>query len=74
MKAVILAGDYGTLFRQPVFVQLRKYLPDSFRVAGALVGAGGIMRRVLPSACFPALPSVMLAYEIDVIRACVRAR
>ncbi|HSI08247.1 MAG TPA: lipopolysaccharide biosynthesis protein RfbH [Rariglobus sp.] len=64
----------GNLLRQPVFVQLKKDRPDSFRVVGDLAGADEIMHRALFLGTYPGLTPAMIAYEIEVIRAYVRSR
>jgi CDP-6-deoxy-D-xylo-4-hexulose-3-dehydrase len=63
----------GNLLRQPVFVQLKKDRPESFRVAGDLAGADEIMHRALFLGTYPGLTGAMLDYEINVIRDFVKA-
>lgn len=58
----------GNLLRQPVFVQLKKDRPDSFRVVGHTDGADEIMRSALFLGTYPGLTKEMLEYEIQVIR------
>ena len=58
----------GNLLRQPVFVQLRKDRPDSFRVVGEMTGADQIMNSAIFLGTYPGLTSAMLAHEIAVIR------
>ena len=64
----------GNLLRQPVFVQLKKDRPESFRVVGDLAGADEIMHRALFLGTYPGLTPAMLAHEIEVIHAFVRSR
>jgi CDP-6-deoxy-D-xylo-4-hexulose-3-dehydrase len=45
----------GNLTKQPVFHQLRKERPDSFRVIGTLVGADDLMERALFVGVYPGL-------------------
>ena len=45
----------GNLTKQPVFHQLRKERPDSFRVIGALGGADDLMERALFVGVYPGL-------------------
>jgi CDP-4-dehydro-6-deoxyglucose reductase, E1 len=63
----------GNLLRQPVFVQLEKDRPESFRVVGSLDGADEIMNRGLFLGTYPGLSQAMLDYEIAVIRDFVRS-
>ncbi len=63
----------GNLLRQPVFVQLKKDRPDSFRVVGELAGADEIMNSAIFLGTYPGLTPAMLRYEIDVIRDFVRS-
>ena len=58
----------GNLLRQPVFVQLKKDRPDSFRVIGDLAGADTIMHTALFLGTYPGLTTEMLDQEIAVIR------
>jgi CDP-6-deoxy-D-xylo-4-hexulose-3-dehydrase len=58
----------GNLIRQPVFVQLRKDRPESFRVATTLDGADAIMNTALFLGTYPGLTREMLDYEIDTVR------
>jgi CDP-6-deoxy-D-xylo-4-hexulose-3-dehydrase len=62
----------GNLLRQPVFVQLRKDRPDSFRVVGEMTGADEIMNQAIFLGTYPGLTKEMMDYEIGVIRAFVR--
>jgi CDP-6-deoxy-D-xylo-4-hexulose-3-dehydrase len=64
----------GNLLRQPVFVQLRKDRPDSFRVVGEMTGADAIMSQAIFLGTYPGLTKEMMDYEIDTIRAFVRDR
>ncbi len=57
----------GNLLRQPVFVQLRKDRPDSFRIAADLTGADALMNTALFLGTYPGLSSAMLDYELQVI-------
>ena len=45
----------GNLTKQPVFCQLRKERPDSFRVIGNLGGADDLMERALFVGVYPGL-------------------
>jgi CDP-6-deoxy-D-xylo-4-hexulose-3-dehydrase len=63
----------GNLLRQPVFVQLRKDRPDSFRIVGEMKGADEIMNQALFLGTYPGLSKEMLDYEIEVIRNFVRS-
>jgi CDP-6-deoxy-D-xylo-4-hexulose-3-dehydrase len=58
----------GNLLRQPVFAQLKRDRPESFRVVGALDGADEIMNRGIFLGTYPGLSSAMLEYEIATIR------
>lgn len=58
----------GNLLRQPVFVQLKKDRPDSFRVVGEMTGADEIMNSAIFLGTYPGLTPEMLRYEIQVIR------
>ena len=62
----------GNLLRQPVFVQLKKDRPQSFRVVGNFAGADEIMNRALFLGTYPGLTPAMLDYEIETIRAFVK--
>lgn len=64
----------GNLLRQPVFVQLKKDRPQSFRVVGSMIGADQIMNHALFLGTYPGLTTDMLAYKIQVIRDFVRSR
>jgi len=64
----------GNLLRQPVFVQLRKDRPDSFRVAGDLSGADALMNTALFLGTYPGLSRAMLDYEIEIIHQFARAK
>ncbi|HVZ63781.1 MAG TPA: lipopolysaccharide biosynthesis protein RfbH [Lacunisphaera sp.] len=64
----------GNLLRQPVFVQLRKDRPQAFRVVGTQPGADEIMHRALFLGTYPGLTAAMLNYELETIRAFVRAK
>jgi CDP-6-deoxy-D-xylo-4-hexulose-3-dehydrase len=58
----------GNLLRQPVFVQLKKDRPHSFRVEGDMQGADEIMNHALFLGTYPGLTKDQLDYEIQVIR------
>lgn len=58
----------GNLLRQPVFVQLRKDRPESFRVTGDLQGADALMNEAIFLGTYPGLSQSQLDYEIAVIR------
>ena len=58
----------GNLLRQPVFVQLKKDRPHSFRVEGEMQGADEIMNQALFLGTYPGLTKEQLDYEIKVIR------
>jgi CDP-6-deoxy-D-xylo-4-hexulose-3-dehydrase len=62
----------GNLLRQPVFVQLRKDRPGSFRVPGLLSGADSLMQSALFLGTYPGLSPAMLDYEIETIHQFVR--
>ncbi len=62
----------GNLLRQPVFVQLAKDRPDSFRVAGSMHGADEIMNTAIFIGTYPGLTSTMLAYVVETIHRFVR--
>jgi CDP-6-deoxy-D-xylo-4-hexulose-3-dehydrase len=64
----------GNLLRQPVFVQLRKDRPDSFRVVGDMIGADAIMNQAIFLGTYPGLSKEMMDYEIETIRAFVRSQ
>jgi CDP-6-deoxy-D-xylo-4-hexulose-3-dehydrase len=64
----------GNLTRQPVFGQLRKDHPESFRIAGSLAGADRIMNEALFVGVYPGLTRDMLDYVVDCIRGFVRRR
>jgi len=63
----------GNLLRQPVFVQLRKDRPESFRVVGEMTGADSIMNQALFLGTYPGLTKEMMDYEIETIREFVRS-
>lgn len=63
----------GNLLRQPVFVQLRKDRPESFRVVGKMKGSDEIMNQALFLGTYPGLTKEMMDYEIQVIRNFVRS-
>jgi CDP-6-deoxy-D-xylo-4-hexulose-3-dehydrase len=63
----------GNLLRQPVFVQLRKDRPESFRVVGEMKGADEIMNQALFLGTYPGLTKEMMDYEIGIIRNFVRS-
>jgi CDP-6-deoxy-D-xylo-4-hexulose-3-dehydrase len=58
----------GNLLRQPVFVQLKKDRPDSFRVVSSLDGADLIMNTALFLGTYPGLTKAMMDYEIETIK------
>jgi CDP-6-deoxy-D-xylo-4-hexulose-3-dehydrase len=62
----------GNLVRQPVFVNLRKERPESFRVVGDLAGADQIMKEVVFIGVYPGLTRAMLDYMIETITAFVK--
>jgi CDP-6-deoxy-D-xylo-4-hexulose-3-dehydrase len=62
----------GNLLRQPVFVQLRKDRPESFRVVGEMSGADEIMNQAIFLGTYPGLTKEMMDYEIETIREFVR--
>jgi CDP-6-deoxy-D-xylo-4-hexulose-3-dehydrase len=64
----------GNLLRQPVFVQLKKDRPDSFRVVGEMTGADQIMNSAIFLGTYPGLTPEMIRYEIQVIRDFVAAK
>jgi CDP-6-deoxy-D-xylo-4-hexulose-3-dehydrase len=64
----------GNLLRQPVFVQLKKDRPHSFRVEGEMRGADEIMNQALFLGTYPGLTKEQLDYEIRVIRDFVSKR
>jgi CDP-6-deoxy-D-xylo-4-hexulose-3-dehydrase len=64
----------GNLLRQPVFVQLRKDRPESFRVVGEMTGADEIMNQAIFLGTYPGLTKEMMDYEIETIREFVRSQ
>ena len=58
----------GNLTKQPVFHQLRKERPDSFRVIGTLVGADDLMERALFVGVYPGLSEQELGRIVLAIR------
>lgn len=62
----------GNLLRQPVFVNLRKERPESFRVVGDLAGADQIMKEVIFIGTYPGLTRAMLDYMTGTIAAFVK--
>ena len=64
----------GNLLRQPVFVQLRKDRPESFRVVGKMTGADEIMNQAIFLGTYPGLTTAMMDYEIETIRSFVASR
>jgi len=62
----------GNLLRQPVFVQLKKDRPASFRVVGEMTGADEIMNSAIFLGTYPGLTKEMMDYEIETIRKFVR--
>ena len=63
----------GNLLRQPVFVQLRKDRPESFRVVGEMKGSDEIMNQALFLGTYPGLTKEMMNYEIETIWEFVRS-
>jgi CDP-6-deoxy-D-xylo-4-hexulose-3-dehydrase len=63
----------GNLLRQPVFVQLRKDRPESFRIVGEMTGADEIMNQAIFLGTYPGLTKEMMDYEIETIRAFVKS-
>jgi CDP-6-deoxy-D-xylo-4-hexulose-3-dehydrase len=57
----------GNLTKQPVFCQLRKERPDSFRVIGNLAGADDLMERALFVGVYPGLSQADLKKISDAI-------
>ncbi len=57
----------GNLLRQPVFVQLRKDRPESFRIVGEMTGADRIMNESIFIGVYPGLTREMLDYVIETI-------
>lgn len=57
----------GNLLKQPVFVQLRKDRPESFRVVGQMDGADAIMNQAIFLGTYPGLTQAMLDHEIAVL-------
>lgn len=64
----------GNLLRQPVFVQLRRDRPDSFRVVGEMKGADEIMNSAIFLGTYPGLSDAMISYELDMIHEFVASR
>ena len=64
----------GNLVRQPVFVQLKKERPESFRIIGHLEGADKIMTESLFIGTYPGLTRAMLDYMIETIRGFIKKR
>jgi len=64
----------GNLMRQPVFVQLKKDRPASFRVVGEMTGADEIMNSAIFLGTYPGLTKEMMDYEIETIRKFARNR
>lgn len=64
----------GNLLRQPVFVQLKKDRPESFRLVGDTPGADAIMNTALFLGTYPGLTEEMMAYEIKTIRNFIKNR
>jgi CDP-6-deoxy-D-xylo-4-hexulose-3-dehydrase len=63
----------GNLVRQPVFVQLKRDRPESFRVVGDLPGADSLMSTALFLGTYPGLTPAMLEFEIETIHEIIRA-
>jgi CDP-6-deoxy-D-xylo-4-hexulose-3-dehydrase len=63
----------GNLLRQPVFVQLKKDRPESFRVIGEMRGADEIMNSALFLGTYPGLTPAMVHHELEVIHDFVAA-
>ena len=57
----------GNLLRQPVFVELKKSRPESFKVMGPMRGADKLMSRALFLGTYPGLTQGMIDYEIEII-------
>jgi len=57
----------GNLLRQPVFVELKKSRPESFKVMGPMRGADKLMGRALFLGTYPGLTQRMIDYEIEII-------
>lgn len=64
----------GNLLRQPVFVNLAKERPDSFRVAVECVGADELMQSAIFLGTYPGLTRAMLDREIEVLHQFVEQR
>jgi len=62
----------GNLLRQPVFANLRKERPESFRIVGDLTGADQIMKEVIFIGTYPGLTRAMLDYMVETITAFVK--
>ena len=57
----------GNLLRQPLFVELKKERPQSFRVIGENIGADTLMNQAIFLGTYPGLSKEMLDYEIKAI-------
>jgi CDP-4-dehydro-6-deoxyglucose reductase, E1 len=65
----------GNLLRQPVFVQLRRERPQSFRVVGdGLPGADDLMNRAIFVGVYPGLSRSMLDYIVANLRSLFQKR
>jgi CDP-6-deoxy-D-xylo-4-hexulose-3-dehydrase len=59
----------GNLLRQPVFVQLKKDRPTSFKVIGNTEGADTIMNQAIFLGTYPGLTQSMLEYQVGILAA-----
>jgi CDP-6-deoxy-D-xylo-4-hexulose-3-dehydrase len=63
----------GNLMRQPAFVQLKKDRPEALRQVGDLADSDLIMNSTLFLGTYPGLTAGQLDYEVETIRAFVKA-
>ena len=64
----------GNLLRQPVFVQLKRDRPESFRVPVEVPGADQLMKSATFIGTYPGLSDAMLDYVVTTIREFVRSK
>lgn len=62
----------GNLVRQPAFINLKRELPDGFRVVGQLSGADRILNEAIFIGTYPGLTDEMLGYIVESIHAFVK--
>ncbi len=62
----------GNLVRQPAFINLKRELPEGFRIVGELNGADRILNESIFIGTYPGLTDAMLTYIVESIDAFVK--